>query len=102
MKLKVVNDSNKSVKFKVGQHVGNAESVEIQLNQLDSDIVINKVSVENNAPSNQTLPNHLQELYDRSSEGLDQDESQMLFQLLSDFSDIFFYWRNGSGLFERC
>lgn len=89
VKLKVVNDSNKSVKFKVGQHVGNAESVEIQLNQLDSDIAINKVSVENNAPSNQTLPNHLQELYDRSSEGLNQDESQMLFQLLSDFSDIF-------------
>lgn len=82
MKLKIVNDSNKSVKFKEGQHVGNAESVEIQLNQLNSDIAFNKVSVENNAPSNQTLPNHLKELYDRSSEGLDQVESQMLFQLL--------------------
>lgn len=87
-----MNDSNKSYKFKVGQHVGNAEAVVILSNHLDFDFAINRVSVELSTHPNQTLLVHLEQLFDRSSEELYNEESQMLCQLLKDYSDIFFYW----------
>lgn len=94
-----MNDPNKSDKFKVGQHVGNAEAVVMLSNHLDSDFAINRVSDELRTPPNQTLLVHLEQLFDRSSEELYNEESQMLCQLLKDYSDIFFIDEMDQGWF---
>lgn len=95
LKLKVVNGSNKSVKFKVGQDIGNAESVEVVSNKTVSKPVINKVSIDKSTHTNLALPIHVQDFFDRSSVGLNQEQVKMLGFFLLQTTRIFRHFLQG-------
>ena len=87
--IQLFNDTSKTIRIKKGTVVGVAESGEEKLepSQTSGSSRVRKVET-SRSPTSQ-LPEHLTELFQRSSTGLDANQIQEVKQLLIDFQDIF-------------
>ena len=76
VKLKVVNDCNKSVRVNTGEHIANAEEIDhfcpIETNHSGTHEIktVNVMPHETSVRSSE-IPKHLEDLLERSSKGLD-------------------------------
>jgi hypothetical protein len=75
------------VKLNKGECIGEATEAE-HLGDSEDSQCISKIKTERD-PSNQKLPQHLQQLYEKSSKHLLEDQNQQLYSLLLEFSDVF-------------
>jgi len=94
VKLKVVNDCNRSVRVNAGEHIANAEEIDhfcpIETNHSGTHEIrtVNVMPHETSVRSSE-IPKHLEDLLERSSKGLDKHQKDRLKILLTEYSDVF-------------
>lgn len=87
----LVNPSYRGVRLKKGQVVGMAESAKV-VDSPNGVTVVRVVEVDKDSGINgiqQRLPEHLIDLWQRSSQGLTSSESEQLAELLYEYQDVF-------------
>jgi hypothetical protein len=88
-----VNDTDQEVVLNPGQILGTAKEVNVSdgltPDPAEVDLSINRIKPDSSKDDPWQIPDHLQDLFNRSSKHLSEIEQKQLAQLLRDFSDVF-------------
>ena len=85
--VSLLNMTDRVVKLNKGECIGEAIEAE-HLDDSGDSPCISEITTESD-PTNQKLPQHLHQLYEKSSKHLLEDQNQQLYSLLLEFSDVF-------------